>query len=183
MNEIKTEAFARVGLLGNPSDIYGGKGISCAIDKRVKLSLKENSELVLRSNYEGEEKNNTHYNGKHNLVKACINHLGLQNHPFEITYESNIPKESGLAGSSAIIIATIKALKQFSGIKLSNYDIAELAMTVETSELGIACGPQDRYIISFGGIAFMDFAGKEYQKESDPFAKFEPLDVKEVPFL
>ncbi|MAG21812.1 MAG: hypothetical protein CL943_00710 [Candidatus Diapherotrites archaeon] len=183
MNTIETKAFARVGLLGNPSDIYGGKGISCTIDKGVELSLKKNHDLVLNSNYEGTEKHNTHYNGKHDLVKACINYLGLQNQPFEITYNSTIPKESGLAGSTAIIMAALRALQGFSGIKLSKYDMAELAMKIETNELGIACGPQDRYIISFQGIAFMDFAGKEFQKEADPFARIEPLDFNEVPFF
>ena len=183
MNGIESKAFARVGLLGNPSDMYGGKGISCTIDKGVDLSLNESNGLVLHSNYEGTEKNNTHYNGKHDLVKACINFLELQNQNFEITYNSCIPKESGLAGSSAIIIAALRAMHQFFEIKLSKSDVAEIAMKIETSELGIACGPQDRYAISFQGVNFMDFSGKEFQKDSDPFARLEPIDVKEIPFF
>ncbi len=183
MNSVETQAFARVGLLGNPSDIYGGKGISCTIDKGVKLSMRESSELVLKSDYGGVEKNNTHYNGKHDLVKACINYLGFQNKQFEVEYNSDIPRESGLAGSTAIIIATIRAFQKKFNVMLSKNDVAEIAMHLENFELGIACGPQDRYIISHQGIAFMDFTGKEFLKKDDPFARVEKLDVKEVPFF
>jgi glucuronokinase len=36
--------------------------------------------------------------------------------------------------------------------------LAELALTVETKELGIAAGLQDRVVQSFGGLTYMDFS-------------------------
>ena len=38
-------------------------------------------------------------------------------------------------------------------------------------------------IIAFGGVSFMDFAGKEYQRISDPFGIVKALPVDEIPFV
>jgi glucuronokinase len=63
----------------------------------------------------------------------------------------------GLAGSSAIIIATLQALAQQSGIDLVPTQIASLAHTIEREDLGIAGGWQDQLIQSHGVSALMDF--------------------------
>jgi glucuronokinase len=37
--------------------------------------------------------------------------------------------------------------------------LAEFALAVETEDLGIAAGPQDRVAQAYGGVTYMDFAG------------------------
>lgn len=41
-------------------------------------------------------------------------------HPFTLSYDTNIPREVGLSGSSSIIIATLRALLQFYNIPVSS---------------------------------------------------------------
>jgi glucuronokinase len=64
----------------------------------------------------------------------------------------------GLAGSSAIIVATLKALMQFYGVQIPRSVLPSLALSVERRELGIAAGLQDRVIQVYEGLVFMDFS-------------------------
>ena len=74
-----------------------------------------------------------------------------------IRYETGIPVRVGLAGSSAIIIATLRALMRFFDVSIPPERLAGLALSVETDELGIPAGLQDRVAQSFDGIMYMDF--------------------------
>ena len=76
---------------------------------------------------------------------------------FSVSYSSNIPRQVGLAGSSAIVIATLRGICQFNEIAVSPATLAMLALESETA-LGIAAGPQDRVIQSYEGTMYMDFA-------------------------
>ena len=177
----KASAYGRVSLLGNPSDIYGGKCISFTFDKKAELELSDSNELRIHGNSTTET--SLEYNGHHDLVKATLKKLGLQNRTFHISYDTTIPIGSGLAGSSAIIIATMRALNEHLSLGLDKYKIAETALRVETEELGISGGFQDRYSISFGGVTFMDFTGKEFMRETDHYGKIEHLPVSSLPFF
>lgn len=66
-----------------------------------------------------------------------VNHVGID-------VETTIPRSVGLAGSSAIVIATIRALDAWTGTGLSNDDVAAMCHTVERSDLNIAGGWQDQ---------------------------------------
>ncbi len=178
---VRKRAYGRVGLLGNPSDIYGGKCISFTFDKYAEVEVDKDSQLMISGN--GDLESNLEYNGKHNLVKATIKHLGLGDERIAVGYKSSVPLGSGLAGSSAIVIATLRALNEYFSLGLDKYEIAEKALRVETDELGIAAGFQDRYAISFEGVTSMDFSGKEYMRESDGYGKIERLDVDTIPFF
>ncbi len=175
----KAIAYGRVGLLGNPSDIYGGKCISFTFDRKAEVEIEEHQGLKIEGN--GVVEKNLHYNGSHNLIKATLKQLNLIDKNILIRYKTDIPFGAGLSGSSAIVIATIKALKEYFDLNLDNYELAERALRVETEELNIAAGFQDRYIISFGGLAYMNFTGKEFMRKNDPYGKIELLDVKEIP--
>lgn len=181
MKTVNGSAYGRVGLLGNPSDIYGGKCISFTFDKSARVEVSDSDSLLIKGY--GIEERDLDYRGTHSLVKATINKLGLQDRKFALSYDSEIPVESGLAGSSAIVIASIRAFNDFFNLGLDRYKIAELALRVETEELGISAGFQDRYAISFEGVSFMDFNGKEYMRESDLYGKIERLDVMGIPYF
>ncbi len=174
-------AYGRVGLLGNPSDIYGGKCISFTFDKSAKVKIEKSRDLLIKG-YDIVERD-LDYNGTHKLVKATIKKLNLENRNFSLSYDSDIPVGSGLAGSSAIIIASIRAFNKFFGLELDKYEIAELALRVETEELNISAGFQDRYAISFEGVNYMDFFGKEYMRKNDKYGLIEKLDVSEIPYF
>ena len=69
--------------------------------------------------------------------------------PFRLSVETTIPMSVGLAGSSAIVIAALRALRRWSdGATAARDDdaLAVDALAVETDRLGIAAGLQDRVV-------------------------------------
>ena len=74
-----------------------------------------------------------------------------------ISYTSDIPNRLGLAGSSAILTALMKALTQFYALPIEAPILANLALAAEKSELGIEAGLQDRVVQAFDLPVYMDF--------------------------
>src|SRR5262249_22001393 len=128
---IRRRAYARAGLIGNPSDGYHGKTISLIVRNmyaEVVLYEWEDVELVLseddlsrfRSVQELERDVKLHgYYGGIRLVKATIKKFveycqrqqcALHDRNFSIRYQTTIPRQLGMAGSSAIIVATLRCL-------------------------------------------------------------------------
>ena len=70
---------------------------------------------------------------------------------------TNVPREVGLAGSSALVIATMRAMERWSGLSVPADVMASMALHAERS-LGIAAGLQDRVVQCRGGAVHMDFA-------------------------
>ncbi len=179
--KIKKISYGRVGLLGNPSDHYGGKCLSFTFDKKAEVTVRNSSELVI----EGGKKRDLDlsYNGSNDLIKAVIKNLKLENNKFKITYKSQIPLASGLAGSSAISVAAIRALNEYFNLNLNSFEIAEKSRMVEIEELGNSLGFQDGYSTAFGGVLFMDFKSKtghgKYFKSSYGVVKRIP--IKRIP--
>src|SRR5262249_54078459 len=82
----------------------------------------------------------------------------LHDRNFSIRHDSNIPRQVGLAGSSAIIVATLRCLMDFYEVSIPLEVQPSLALSVETDELKIAAGLQDRVIQVYEGLVSMDFA-------------------------
>jgi glucuronokinase len=66
---------------------------------------------------------------------------------------TTIPREVGLGGSSAIVIAALRAL----GVDAPPDELARIALAVEVEDLAIAAGLQDRLVQAHGGVLSMDF--------------------------
>ena len=203
---IQTKGYARVGFMGNPSDGYFGKTISCAItnfNAEVTLwesptlqiilhpvsdltefsSLKALEEIAARDGYYGGRRL-IHASCK-KFHEYCRNHnIELQDKNFTVSYETNIPRQVGLGGSSAIITAMFKALMQF--YELTDADIPKpiqpnLILNVETEELEINAGLQDRVIQVYEGTVFMDFSKDLMEKQG--YGNYEYLDSSLMPPL
>jgi glucuronokinase len=175
---VETRTCARIGLLGNPSDGFFGKTISASIrDFGAGVVLYEWPELEIvlghqdRGLFNGidelvaDVKLNGLYGGLR-LIKASIKRfaeycreegLPLSAQNFSLRYETDIPRQGGLAGSSAIITAAFRALMEFYDIDIPNETLANLILEVETKEIGIEAGLQDRVCQVYGGLVFMDF--------------------------
>ena len=175
---IRERAYARAGLVGNPSDGYNGKVISFIIrnffaevilyewdEIEVVLSNEDRSRFQSLEDLELDVKLHGYYGGIR-LVKATIKRFAelcrsvgqpLHDRKFSIRYESNIPRQVGLAGSSAIITATLRCLMKFYGVEVPREVLPSVALAVETGELGIAGGLQDRVIQAYEGLVYMDF--------------------------
>lgn len=197
---ISTHAYARAGLIGNPSDGYFGKTISFLIkDFSANITIYESPELCI------EPHSNDHsvfssiddlvkdvyysgYYGGIRLIKATIkrfyeychtegNDLGSRN--FTIRYDTTIPMRVGLAGSSGIVTATLRALMAFYNINIPLPVQPSLILSVETDELGIAAGLQDRVIQVYEGMVYMDF--QRAHMEEHGYGIYEPLDISLLP--
>ncbi len=199
---IETRAYARAGLLGNPSDGYFGKTISIIIRNfGASISIYETPELKIeetevdlntfRNVYQlVDSVKLTGYYGGTRLIKAAIkkfveycenSNIRLGHKNFTIRYRSSIPRQVGLAGSSAIIAATMKALMQFYDVDIPKHILPTLILRTETDELGINAGLQDRVIQVYEGCVYMDF-DKEHLKKKG-YGRYTPIDPVLLPKL
>ena len=133
------------------------------------------------------------YYGGIRLVQATIKKfveycrrrgIPLHSRNFSVRYQRNIPRQVGLAGSSAIIVATLRCLMEFYDIAIPREVQPSLALSVETEELGIAAGLQDRVTQVYEGLVYMDFAReKMHAVERLACGVYEPLDPALLPPL
>jgi len=86
----------------------------------------------------------------------------------EIAIKSEIPIGSGLASSAALEVAFAALLNHVSDLGFSKKDLAEIAYTAETEEVGVPCGRLDQYGVSFGGIIKLE-CRPPYRVETLPF--------------
>jgi len=175
---IRTKAFPRAALIGNPSDGYYGKTIAFVFSNyNAEVQLYESPELDLlpslrdHSSFKSidhlaEDVGLFGYYGGIRLLKATIkkfheycqhNAIKLDDRNFTIRYQTTIPNRLGLAGSSAIITACIRALKSFYNVKIAKPILANLVLAVEREELGIDAGLQDRVAQAYNVPVYMDF--------------------------
>jgi glucuronokinase len=202
---IRKRAYARAGLVGNPSDGYHGKTISIIIRNlhaevvlyewdRVEIIWSEEDQSRFRSVNELVQDVKLHgYYGGIRLVKATIKKFVefcrsvgqvLHSRNFSIRYHSTIPRQVGLAGSSAIIVATLRCLMDFYQTPIPREVQSSLARAVETEELGIAAGLQDRVIQVYEGLVYMDFSRETMSEQAGySYGVYEPLDTALLPPL
>jgi len=139
-------AHARTALAGNPSDGYGGATLAVTIDAFVAHAA-----LV------PEGRSGRSIPLLDATVRRFDRELGRDSRGLALTWRTSIPQCVGLGGSSAIVIAALRALCTHHGVELAPDRLAALALAVETEELGIVAGLQDRVAQAYGGLTFMEF--------------------------
>jgi galactokinase/mevalonate kinase-like predicted kinase len=132
------------------------------------------------------------YTGDLDLLKGAINRLYTFSPEFcqkfspgagvRIVTWSDVPRQSGLGGSSLLVLLVLAGLRQFYDLDLrihNDYILAELCQRVEAIELGITCGFADRYVPLFGGLAYLDYRGKLHHRSirQEPLVTYERLDA------
>ena len=199
---IETYAYSRAGLLGNPSDGYFGRTIAFLMRNfRARVLLYPSARLEIKPSkadmavFEGLDDlyASTRWRGYYGgirILQALIvrfmdyckaNNIELPNRNFTLEYESTIPLRLGMGGSSSIIIAALRALMQYYNVEIPLPLQAKLALEVETRELGVAAGPQDRVIQVYEGIVYMDFQRELMQTRG--YGEYEHLDSALLPNL
>lgn len=184
-------APGRAGIIGNPTDMYGGAVLSCSVGLRARVTITAASELVLetsglRCRIAGREDLRPQ-GDRFDVARAVLDYLRLPPLACRVEYESEIPLHSGLAGSTALLVALLKGLLTWQGQSTQLYHLAERVRYVELNFLKVVCGYQDAYMCTFGGLNFMDFRGKQFYRraEAELFATMEPLapHVSQLPFV
>ena len=149
MKQSFATAQPRVSLIGNPSDIYGGFGLGFPIwnwQAKVFLdtSISTTEEIpLLQATRE--------VFSQHHTVKQ----------KFGLRFISDIPLQAGLGGSSALVMAALRAMGKAHGLQWTWRSLADATLTVEQEHLGIIAGPMDRWIQAQEKFLWMDFSGNK----------------------
>lgn len=162
-------APVRISFAGGGTDLpayyeqFGGCVISTTIDKYFYVFLQPSPDPTLQITssdyqtfYRHAPEQDLFWEGDLSLPRAILHH-------FEITsgvsmfLASEIPPGTGLGSSSTVTVAILKALTTAKGLKLSGYEIAELASYIEIEKMGMPIGKQDQYAAAFGGLNRIDF--------------------------
>ncbi len=192
--------YARAGLIGNPSDGYYGKTLSFVFrDYAAKVSLYESPEVEIVPSFQDRSKyasisdldrdvSENGYFGGIRLQKASIrkfyhycreHQIDLGDRNFSVRYRSDIPRRLGMAGSSALVTATMRCLMEFFEVEIPNHLLPALILSAETEELGIAAGLQDRVVQVYEDLVFMDFDRELL--EGRGYGEYERLDPELLP--
>jgi galactokinase len=161
--KISYSAPGRAGIIGNPSDMYGGCVISCSTPVRNRCTIEESDEWQLPEDTR--------------LWNAATRRLPLDR-PYKVTWETNVPRSSGLSGSTALLAATVACILTAKGEEIPDdrREFAELVRDIELREAEIVCGYQDAYMCVLGGMNSMDFAGK-HPIDSGPLGNVTPIEL------
>ena len=192
---VQTRCYARVGLVGNPSDGYHGKTIAFTMRNFwAEAVLYESPELELRPGQQDHavfgslselvaNVRSTGYYGGIRLMKATVKKFAeyceqqgieLPRRNFTLRYESNIPRQVGLGGSSAIITAGMRALMGFFGVEIPSHILPNVVLAAETQELNLSAGLQDRVVQAYEGLVYMDF-DRDFM-DAHGYGRYERLD-------
>lgn len=170
---IRAKAPLRLSFAGGGTDvppfpeIEGGCVLSTTISRYAYGTLQPRSDdqLRIQSLDFGQTvtygaRDRLEYDGKLDLVKAALVHIGVGSSGFDLYLHTDAPPGSGLGASSAMMVALVGLLRERQSLPLTDYAIAELACRLERVELGIEGGLQDQYASTFGGFNFIEFLDK-----------------------
>jgi D-glycero-alpha-D-manno-heptose-7-phosphate kinase len=171
---IRARAPLRISFAGGGTDLspyvdeHGGVVLNATIDRYAYATLRFHDHPLIRVNsldYQtvadygvGEP---LVYDGKFDLIKACLRRLGPsvahQERGIELYLDTEAPPGSGLGASSALVVAVIGALRAWRRLPLEKYEIARVAWEVERKDVGVPGGLQDQYAAVFGGFNLIEF--------------------------
>ncbi|KAH6833339.1 glucuronokinase G [Perilla frutescens var. hirtella] len=201
---IENRAYARIGLLGNPSDVYNGRTISLSLGNfwaSVKLEPSDYLMIVPHPSHDlvqfdslshlvNRLQTDGYYGGVRLLMAICKifhnyckdNNISLHEGGFKLSYDTNIPRQTGLSGSSAIVCAALSCLLDFYQVRhLIKVEVRPNLILNAEKELGIVAGLQDRVAQVYGGLVYMDFDKKLMDELGH--GKYTPMDLDLLPPL
>lgn len=184
MGTLIVSAPGRCGIVGNPSDMYGGSVLSCTVQERAECRLTDTEGPLTLSNagetVELRTRDDLALQGdKLDIARAALTFFEIDpaETRFALVLSTEIPMKAGLAGSTAMLATLVGALSTHMGLSPTPYMLAETTRKVEAQVMKVVCGLQDQHMAVFGGLNFMNYAGKEMleQRDDEPLATIEPL--------
>lgn len=197
---IHSSAPGRCGILGNPTDGYGGTVISSSLAERATVELSRGSgggpavELEI-CGYSGRidgPETMALDGGFLDVARAVFRRYpqALEAGPLRLRATTTIPLQAGLAGSTTMLITILGAVLRLLEIRLQPHLLAETARELEFNGMEVVCGFHDHYMAVFGGLNCIDFQGKAPRPgvpvTLDPvFATVEPLEpyLSDLPLI
>lgn len=171
-------APGRVFLFGEHSDYLGLEVISMALDKTIKIVVRQRKDREFEVNYLDLDETDSFtldeeikYRHKRDYLRSCFNVLKrndiLSKTGADLEVSGDIPIAAGLSSSSAFSIACVIAFSSLAKVKISTEEIVKYAFNGEVVEFGESGGMMDHYSSAFGGIIHVDF-GQEIKLTKVP---------------
>jgi galactokinase/mevalonate kinase-like predicted kinase len=180
---IQASAPGRCGIVGNPTDGYGGSVLSAAISERARVQIERSDSFLLEVCGERVElagRDELRLDGGYTRVAQAVLAAypeALDGPPFHLRGETTVPIEAGLSGSTAMLVAVLAAILRLLDRDMNPYELAEEARRIEFDVMGTVCGFQDQYLCVFGGLRFADFRDKcPRQRQDAVFGTVEQLE-------
>jgi D-glycero-alpha-D-manno-heptose-7-phosphate kinase len=176
---IRSRAPLRLGLAGGGTDVspypetHGGWVLNATIDRYAYAIIEplEGEQLhFAATDIKCEEMLTASLplpvEGKLSLHRAVYNEMMRRfNHgrPLALRLSTlcDAPVGSGLGTSSTLVVAMVHAFAELLNAPLGDYEIAQLAFTIERIDCKLQGGMQDQYSAAFGGFNFMEFYSTE----------------------
>lgn len=170
----RSKAPFRIGLAGGGTDVspysdnFGGAILNATINLYAYTTIIpiESNEIVFKfssTNKEKRFKSAQELPVEGDLIlqigvyNRLVKEFNLNSLSFEMTTTMDVPTGSGLGTSSTLVVSIIGAFVEWLKLPLGEYDIAQLAYSIEREDLQMEGGKQDQYAATFGGINFMEF--------------------------
>ena len=142
----------------------GGKVLSTTFDKYCYISLRNLPQFFshkYRIVYSQIESINSYDEINHPSVREILRYFDLPN-GLEIHHDGDLPARSGLGSSSSFTVGLLNAIYAFQGLRISNYELACLAINMEQNIIKEPVGSQDQIAAAYGGFNKINF-----QKDGD----------------
>ena len=142
---------------------FPGRVISTSIDKYLYVMVRKQLGIVeykFRINWSKVEFKNSINDIEHPIIREALKYFKID-FPIEISTFSDIPSNTGLGSSSAFAVGLVNALTAIKGIKVTKYDIANLAAKIEIDILKRNIGKQDHFACAYGGLNCFTFEKNE----------------------
>jgi D-glycero-alpha-D-manno-heptose-7-phosphate kinase len=165
MKTVSVRVPVRADLAGGTLDLWplylfhpGSRTINVAISHHAECRVDEiggtGIELVLtdhqyRASYSSIQELSADRHAA--LIAKAVEHFHL--HGIRITTRTDVPRGSGLGGSSALAVALVRALSELAGTAVEGDDLIALVRDLETRLLNVPAGVQDYYPPVYGGLA------------------------------
>jgi len=153
----------RVSFFGGGTDFpsfycaEGGCALSSTIDKYIFVTAKRRFDNMLRVGYTRTEMVESIDQIQHELIREAFRVTGIT-HGIEITTMGDIPTAgTGLGSSSTVTVGALHAMYTLLGDIVPAERLAREACEIELTKLAKPVGIQDQYIVSYGGLRFLEF--------------------------
>jgi galactokinase len=185
-----SKAPGRICIFGEHQDYIGHPVIAGAINLffNIKGDLREDNNVIINKLDLNEvekfilpKKGLLEYKKERDYFKSGINVLRKKGYKIdrgvEVEVWSNIPIMAGTSSSSALAVAWIRFLSDIYGLNISDdYQVGEYAYLAEVEEFGEPGGKMDQYTSAVGGIVYLDFIKKDYEKLKKNMSGFVLID-------
>jgi D-glycero-alpha-D-manno-heptose-7-phosphate kinase len=178
---IETSAPTRVDLAGGTIDIWplylfhpGASTVNFAINLRAscRIETRDDGRIVLESR-DRKVSFETDLESIEDLIReerleliSKLVHFFKPTLGFHLVAHSQAPAGAGLAGSSALNIATVGALNRLVGNRYEESEFIQIAANIETTVIRVPAGFQDYYSALYGGVSCMHYRADGIEREA-----------------